>query len=60
MNQLQFVSAYHTLLDQFNGESKQQTNYSKTSSYARIKLVKQLAILERTIYEIQKEIEEAR
>ena len=40
--------------------ANRQTNYSKTSSYARIKLVKQLAILERTIYEIQKEIEEAR
>lgn len=35
-----------------------RTDYSKTSVTARINLVKQLAILERTIYIIQKEIEE--
>ncbi len=36
-----------------------RTDYSKTSMSAKINLVKQLAILERTIYIIQKEIEEA-
>ena len=36
------------------------TNYQKTSSSARIKLIKQLAILERTIYIIQKTIEEVK
>ena len=35
-----------------------RTDYSKTTPSARINLVKQLAILERTIYIIQKEIEE--
>lgn len=35
-----------------------RTDYSKTSVAARINLVKQLAILERTIYIVQKEIEE--
>ena len=39
--------------------ANKHTDYSKTSPSARIKLVKQLAILERTIYEVQKSIEEA-
>ena len=39
--------------------ANEHTDYSKTSPSARIKLVKQLAILERTIYNVQKSIEEA-
>ena len=35
-----------------------RTNFTKTTPPARINLIKQLAILERTIYIIQKEIEE--